>query len=115
MTEKIIEIVLSAVIPSLITGLTVYIKSIKKNIKSNNDALKNNNDALKEGMLSLLRAELIRQHDKWTTQDYCPIYAKDALEKAYNAYHQLGGNGTMTQIYKETMALDTESKSKTEE
>lgn len=99
MAEKIIEIVLSTVVPSLITGLCVYAKGVKKN-----------NNALKEGMLSLLRAELIRQHDKWTAKDYCPIYAKDALEKAYNAYHQLGGNGTMTQIYKETMALDTELK-----
>lgn len=99
MAEKIIEIVLSTVIPSLITGLCVYVKGVKKN-----------NNALKEGMLSLLRAEIIRQHDKWTAQDYCPIYAKDALSKAYNAYHQLGGNGTMTQIYKEIMALETELK-----
>lgn len=103
MAEKIIEIVLGTVIPSLITGLCVYVKGVKKN-----------NNALKEGMLSLLRAELIRQHDKWTAQDYCPIYAKDALSKAYKAYHQLGGNGTMTRIYNKTMALDTETKNKTE-
>lgn len=97
MAEEIIKIVLSTVIPSLITGLCVYVKGVKKD-----------SNALKEGMLSLLRAELIRQHDKWSSQGYCPIYAKDALEKAYKAYHQLGGNGTMTRIYENTMALDTE-------
>ena len=60
---------------------------------------------IKEGMLSLLRAEIIRQHDKYTQRQYCPIYAKDALTKAYAAYHSLGGNGTITKIYNETMQL----------
>ena len=61
-------------------------------------------------MLSLLRAEIIRQNDKYTARKCCPIYAKDALEKAYAAYHSLGGNGTITKIYNDTMALPEEQK-----
>jgi cell division protease FtsH len=35
---------------------------------------------------------------------------KDAAEKAYKAYHDLGGNGTITEIYQEIMVLPTEPK-----
>ena len=77
-----------------LSGVIVYVKGVRKE-----------NTAIKEGMLSLLRAEIIRQHDKYTQRQYCPIYAKDALTKAYAAYHSLGGNGTITKIYNETMQL----------
>ena len=39
---------------------------------------------------------------------YCPIYARDALDRVYESYHALGGNGTMTDLYKQTIALPTE-------
>lgn len=94
---EILKIALGMIIPSVITGLSVYANS-----------LKNKNKSLENGMLSLLRAEIIRQHDKYTDRKYCPIYAKDALEKAYNAYHNLGGNGTITKIYNDTIALPEE-------
>lgn len=94
---EIFKIILGMIIPSVITGLSVYTNS-----------LKTKNKCLENGMLSLLRAEIIRQHDKYTDRKYCPIYAKDALEKAYNAYHNLGGNGIITKIYNDTMALPEE-------
>lgn len=99
MMNEIIKIILGTLIPSLITGLSVYANGLKKK-----------NKALENGMLSLLRAEIIRQHDKYTDRQCCPIYAKDALEKAYAAYHSLGGNGTITKLYNDTMALPEERK-----
>lgn len=101
MTETILKAILTTVIPSVLTGMCVFIKTRQGKVK-----------ALENGMLSLLRAEIIRQHDKYTDRGNCPIYAKDALEKAYNAYHALGGNGTITKIYKETMALPNDIKEK---
>lgn len=95
--SEIANIILGAVIPSVITGLSVYANGLKRK-----------NKALENGMLSLLRAEIIRQHDKYTDKKYCPIYAKDALEKAYSAYHNLGGNGTITKLYNDIMALPEE-------
>ena len=99
MTNEVLKIVLGTIIPSLITGLGTYVISVRKKTK-----------ALENGMLSLLRAEIIRQHDKYTARECCPIYAKDALEKAYASYHSLGGNGTITKIYNDTMALPEEQK-----
>lgn len=65
--------------------------------------------AIKEGEKCLLRAEIIRQYEKWTERKYCPVYAKEALTKAYKAYHALGGNDVATELYKITMALPSEN------
>ena len=94
MQINVLQIVATAVISAVVTGMLTYIGVIKQSIK-----------ALKGGLLSLLRAEIIRSHDKYTQKGLCPLYAKEALEKAYNAYSALGGNGAMKQVYEETMAL----------
>ena len=94
MQINVLQIVVTAIISAVVTGMLTYIGVIKQSIK-----------ALRGGLLSLLRAEIIRSHDKYTQKGFCPLYAKEALEKAYNAYSALGGNGAMKQVYEETMAL----------
>ena len=64
--------------------------------------------ALGNGLQSLLRAEIIRSYEKYIEKGYCPIYAKESLTRAYDAYHALGGNDVATGLYNEIMALQTE-------
>lgn len=64
--------------------------------------------AIKNGLQCLLRAEIIRSHEKYKERGYCPIYAKEALTMAYNAYHALKGNDVATKLYKECLELPTE-------
>lgn len=64
--------------------------------------------ALKRGTQSLLRADIIRSYEKYMDKGYCPIYARDALEAEYNAYHGLGGNGTITDLWERIKSLPTE-------
>lgn len=64
--------------------------------------------AIKNGLQCLLRAEIIRSHEKYKERRYCPIYAKEALTMAYNAYHALKGNDVATKLYKECVELPTE-------
>lgn len=64
--------------------------------------------AIKNGLQCLLRAEIINQYDKWHERGYCPIYAKEALTRAYKAYHALGGNDVATELYHELMELPNE-------
>ncbi len=61
--------------------------------------------AIKNGLQCLLRAEIIRSHDKYHEREYCPIYAKEALTRAYKAYHALGGNDVATALYNEILKL----------
>ena len=61
--------------------------------------------AVELGLQSLLRAEIIRQHEKWEDKRYCPIYAKEALRRTYESYHLLGGNDVATGLYNDTLEL----------
>ena len=67
---------------------------------------------IRAGVQCLLRAEIIRNHDKYMERGYCPIYAKEALRRAYTSYHALGGNDVATRLYDDTMKLPTEQESK---
>ena len=64
--------------------------------------------ALKDGLQCLLRAELIRSYEKYKQHGYCAVYAKESMTRAYKAYHALGGNDVVTELYHDTMALPTE-------
>ena len=81
----------------IITWAVTYIKLRKKR-----------DSALESGVQCLLRAEIIRNHDKYIDKGYCPIYAKEALKRAYAAYHVLHGNDVATGLYNEVMALPTD-------
>ena len=64
--------------------------------------------AVKFGMQALLRNDIIKVYNKSLERGYCPIYQKQALEKSYSAYHDLGGNDVATELYEETMKMSTE-------
>lgn len=66
---------------------------------------KKKQNAVEVGLQCLLRAEIINQYEKWSERKYCPIYAKEALKRAYDSYHTLGGNDVATGLYEETMEL----------
>lgn len=64
--------------------------------------------AVEIGVQCLLRAYILDARDKYMHKKYCPIYAREALTMAYNAYHKLGGNDVATDLYEQTIALPTE-------
>lgn len=101
MGQDILKIIITALITAIVSGAITYVQVVKKSVKS-----------LKDGLLSLLRAELIRSHDKYNKKGFCPLYAKEALEKAYKAYSALGGNGAMKQVFEDTMELPIEEETK---
>ena len=98
---QILELVIKWAVPfvcgSIAAGCITYLKMRKRR-----------ESALENGVQCLLRAEIIRNHDKYMERRHCPIYAKEALRRAYTAYHALGGNDIATGLYNEVMALSTE-------
>lgn len=97
MLDKIISWAIPFVLGGAATWMITYIKMRHRR-----------NTALENGVQCLLRAEIIRNHDRYMEKKHCPIYAKEALKRAYTAYHQLGGNDVATRLYDETMELPTE-------
>ena len=67
-------------------------------------------EAIEEGVCCLLRAEIIRTCEKYIDRDYCLTYQKEALTKAYRAYHALGGNDVATALYERARARGKESR-----
>lgn len=53
-------------------------------------------DALLEGMRSQLKDRIIQSYNYRHDKGYCPIYARETIDEMYDAYHKLGGNGTIT-------------------
>lgn len=64
--------------------------------------------AIREGLQCLLRNQLIEYHEKYTERNVCPIYVKEAARRGYDAYHALGGNGVVTKLFEDLMALPEE-------
>ena len=85
---------ISTTVGVVVTAVIAHFKSGKQRHK-----------ALNNGVQSLLRAEIIRQNEKWGERGYCPVYAKDAVRREYEAYHALGGNGVITELYDDIMEL----------
>lgn len=101
MSGTIITAVISCCVSFFLGGALAYLTARWKGLLKREKALQN-------GLQSLLRNTIIEYHDKYTGRGYCPIYAKDALRRIYDAYHDLGGNGVITKLYEDVMKLDEE-------
>jgi hypothetical protein len=92
--NEIIEKVISWLVPflcgAIVGGVTLWFVGLR---------------SLRDGVQCLLRAEIIRQNEKWVKAGYCPVYAKQALSREYKAYHNLKGNDVATGLYEEIMDL----------
>ena len=109
----------SAIIVAIIGGAVTIFNVIYSTAMANKSERKRQQDVeqlrqndrskqIESGLQSLLRAEIIRSHEKYMDKGYCPVYAREALNRIYESYHALGGNGTMTELYKQVMALPTD-------
>lgn len=56
---------------------------------------------------ALLRSELMRTHHQAVREGYATTVDKEVMERTYQSYHRLGGNGTATNLHDEMMALPT--------
>ena len=61
--------------------------------------------SLRDGTQALLRNEIIKLYEKYISLGWIPIYAMENILAMYEAYHSLGGNGTITKIVDELRAL----------
>ena len=66
---------------------------------------KKDRDANGKGTMLLLRVQLIEYHDRYVALGHIPSYALENFIEMYEAYHELGGNGMVTKMYKEIQDL----------
>lgn len=62
-------------------------------------------EAMKQGMRSLLRGEIVRMHHEGAREGRATTSDKDVMQRTYDSYHALGGNGVATRYFDEFMEL----------
>lgn len=62
---------------------------------------------LENGVRAMLRNDLIKLADKYLDEGEIPVYAMETVTAMYEAYHALGGNGTITKLVEEVKRLPT--------
>lgn len=65
-------------------------------------------EALKSGMRSLLRRNIVEDCKRAMREGYCDEDSRDTISQMYNAYHALGGNGTVKDIWETAKHLPLE-------
>lgn len=81
-------------IPSMITGLVIYVvKAVW---------------AMKKGLQALLRSQLISDYNHYMHKGCAPVYARENFENVYMQYHRLGANGVMDDLREKFLSLPTE-------
>lgn len=69
---------------------------------------------MKKSLCALLRADLVREHQRLTKDGYCPTYAYESYVNLFQQYTALGGNGMAKHLKEEVDKLPTSKKEKEE-
>lgn len=89
---------MTAYVISIIMSVTSgVLLAVVKNLIDDNKKLKqerhNKEKAVQDGMMLLLKIQLIEYHDKYMTANEIPTYVYDNFDEMYKVYEMLGGNG----------------------
>ena len=76
-----------------------------KDYKKHHNERESKNKAVDVAIRSLLRTEIISLCYKAETQGYIALYNLENLTDMYQAYHELGGNGSISEVYQKAMKL----------
>lgn len=112
MTTSILTAIITAVSGAVAGAAIGWFTAQKKKLEQKATEKSEKSQALENGVCALLRAEIIRQNEKYTERGFAPIYAKEALKRTYAAYHALGGNDIATKLYNEVINLPEQVKEK---
>jgi len=97
MKEFILTYWLEAIFGLAITGLSFCFNSLRKRLKEQKQ--------IKEGLVAILHDRLFQSGMYFLEKGEITVSALDNIEGIYKAYHNLGGNGTGTEIWERVREL----------
>lgn len=92
----------------------IWLRNYFKGTEAKETALKNAKtmedtvEALRLGVQALLRDSIISTYNKYHDKGYMPIWARENLTRAYEAYSGLGGNDVAHSLYEKMLGWPTE-------
>ncbi|MBO7673284.1 hypothetical protein J6S88_07765 [bacterium] len=98
MTAHIITIILSVVSGVLVYIVQNLLKENEKLRREKRDNQEKKQKAIGNGVLSLLKIQLIEYHDKYMQGQNIPTYVYENWDEMYSAYEALGGNGMVKRM-----------------
>ena len=98
MKEFIVSYWIEVLFGLAITGLSFCFNSFRKKFKEQ--------DQIKEGLVAILHDRLFQSGMYFLGKGEISVSELDNIEGIYKAYHNLGGNGTGTEIYDRVMELE---------
>lgn len=101
MVEWLLKYWLQVLFTGVTGALAFAVRWIFKRLKKEH----NEQEFLKNGVLALLRNSIIHNYNDYMERGYVPIYSMESIADMYQAYHDLGGNGTVTKLYHELKEL----------
>lgn len=75
--------------------------------KRRNELQEKRLDALEDGVKGLLHDRIHERYHECDKKGYADVQDRENMEKLYEPYHALGGNGTGTDLYTKMRALPT--------
>ena len=85
----------------IVTGFGIVLKKFGTKLKEE----KARSQAIESGVRDMLRLTILDNYERCKQAGVISVSRKDAIDSAYNSYHALGGNGTITQVHTEIMAM----------
>ena len=104
--QYLITIVLTVISGVLTFIVTSLVKDNKRLRKEKREATTKTNKALSDGVMSLLKIQLIEYHDKYMRGGEIPSYVYENWDNMYKAYRNLGGNGMVEHMNEEIHRLE---------
>lgn len=89
----------------ILAAATYTINKARAEREAERRRLEEKEKALSDGVESLLRKSLVDDYNKYSDRGFCPIYAKESVKRAYKAYHALGGNDVITELYHKILQM----------
>ena len=100
-------------VSATVTGVVAYLlNKLKKHEKEREDAEDKRikeaaarDEALKAGLLALCRDRILQGYRYYKRNGGISAQDLETMSKLYNAYHALGGNGTITNVWEKIQEL----------
>lgn len=89
--------------------ITAGIGIVLKRISTKLETERKRNEAIENGVKDILRIQILDTYDRCKQAGVISVARKDAINSAYESYHALGGNGTITQVHNEIMLMQIQN------
>ena len=101
MVEWLFKYWLEVLFGGVLTVLGIIARNLNTKLKKEQER----NQAIENGVRDMLRLTILDNYERCKQAGVISVSRKDAIDSAYNSYHALGGNGTITQVHSEIMAM----------